>query len=189
MPEQCYNTARQSTLPCTVSLCPLGALEPPLTLKARIFSVPFMPIGRIVKAGWHGELTWTAELQTMLGVTASVMPAALRFSCHLLFSARPPSRIACTGSQASRQPGQHLGTWAAPTPAKVRPETPCHVGSLRPRGTGKLSYILSILPRFLSCQRASTFTWRRILRWVLQGTHLAGADSGSTAGVLSMVQV
>ena len=47
-------------------------------------------------AAW--EPTWTAELQTMLGVTASVMPAALRFSCHLLFSASPLSRIACTGN-------------------------------------------------------------------------------------------
>ena len=39
--------------------------------------------------------TCTAELQTMLGVAASVMLAALRFSCHLRFSASPPSRIAC----------------------------------------------------------------------------------------------
>ena len=42
------------------------------------------------------RLTWTAELQTMLGVTASVMLAALRFSCHRLFSASPLSRIACS---------------------------------------------------------------------------------------------
>ena len=51
-----------------------------------------------------GERTWTAELQTMLGVTASMVPAALRFSCHLLFSAKPPSRIAYTGTRARTQP-------------------------------------------------------------------------------------
>jgi len=45
-----------------------------------------------------GGHTCTAELQTMLGVTASVIPAALRFSCHLLFSASPLSRIACIGN-------------------------------------------------------------------------------------------
>lgn len=49
----------------------------------------------------HGlmERTCTAELQTMLGVTASFRPAALRFSCQRRLKARPPSRMACTGSE------------------------------------------------------------------------------------------
>lgn len=44
--------------------------------------------------GWKSARTCTAELQTMLGVMAVVLPSALRFSCQRRLKARPPSRIA-----------------------------------------------------------------------------------------------
>jgi hypothetical protein len=40
------------------------------------------------------QQTCTAVLHTMLGVAASLMPFALRFSCQRRFMARPPSRMA-----------------------------------------------------------------------------------------------
>ena len=75
----------------------------------------------------------------MLGVTASVMPAAFRFSCHLLFSARPPSRMACTGNQAAHRHGQHLGTLCS---SQFRLGQLCHFRSACASGTGILPYTL-----------------------------------------------